>query len=287
MAIMKTFGQHEFIRENLWNTHNNSNAIATYSIYWILSVFDYYYESGDNETVMQYVLNGDIDTKLNVGVTTEGSNSAWGLLPSIIWPQNARPNLAFVGWDERLGCGFENASCVESQRLYSMLVLRTCKKFVAVLNELVERMVGPSPPPILNKLIKKYTSAANIITKNVRAKLGEGWFEYFELHSISEALQVDNLTTEKERQKIYKLFFFNQTSQICSFSSFNQFFILTGFGKIEGKTNEVIETIELCWGGQTKIGGTTYFETFSPVSIIYGCSSTYTHTYTNRHNTST
>ena len=107
-----------------------------------------------------------------------------------------------------------------------MLVLRTCKKFVAVLNELVERMVGPSPPPILNKLIKKYTSAANIITKNVRAKLGEGWFEYFELHSISEALQVDNLTTEKERQKIYKLFFFNQTSQICSFSSFNQFFIL-------------------------------------------------------------
>ena len=44
MAIMKAFGQHEFVRQNLWNTHNNSNSIASYSIYFVLSVIDYFWE---------------------------------------------------------------------------------------------------------------------------------------------------------------------------------------------------------------------------------------------------
>ena len=253
MAIMKAFGQHDFIRQNLWNTHNNSNSIATYSIYWILSVLDYYEESGDHRTLQSYIPN--IEAKLDTALTSEGSHVVWGLKG---YPWNKRPSLTFVGWDERLGSGFENASCTESQRLYSMLTLRATKRYVADLQTLPEKYR-------YEKHTKKYANAAKRIIQNVRGILGDKtWYNYFEMHSISEALLVPNLTSAEEREKIYYMYFRNQTSQICSFSSFNQFFILKAIGSIEGRIDEAVEVARLCWGGQNKIGATTYFETFSP-----------------------
>jgi alpha-L-rhamnosidase len=252
-AIMKAFGQYEFVRQNLWNTHNNSNAIATYSLYWVLSVFDYFKETGDQDTLVSYLSN--IETKLDRALQSEGSSIAWGMRGKK-WA--SPPQLAFVGWDERLGCGFENASCVESQRVYSMLSLRTSQSFVEALKLLRPQSLRYS------KLIQKYSQAASKIVDNVRQQLGREWFEYFQLHSVSEALNSPDFTTAEERAAIYNLHFLNQTAQICSFSSFNQFFVLTAIGSIEGKARDAIEIARLCWGGQNRIGGTTYFETFSP-----------------------
>ncbi len=253
MAIMKAFGQHEFVRQNLWNTHNDSNSIATYSIYWVLSVLDYYEESGDHATFQSYIPN--IEAKLNAAVELEGSRVVWGM-KGATWENP--PPLAFVGWDERLGCGFENASCIESQRLYSMLTLRATERFVNDLRTLPESKSYEG-------LIKKYGNAGNRIVENIQNQLGrETWFTFFALHSISEALLSPSLTSAEERGKIYRMYFHNQTAHICSFSSFNQFFVLKALGSIEGRINEAVEVARLCWGGQSEIGGTTYFETFSP-----------------------
>jgi hypothetical protein len=258
MAIMKAFGQYEFVRQNLWNTHNDSGGgqsrqgnIMTYELYWCLSLFDYYSESGDNKTFVKYLSN--VETRLEYALQSEGSSVAWGTTgEQWISP----PKLAFVGWDERLGSGFENGSCVESQRVYSMLTLRTCQSFVAALKSL---------PDVYTRLIEKYEAAASTIVHNVKSQLGESrWFQFFGLHSIGEALNVPNLTTEEERKNIYSMYFENQTAQICSLSSFNQFFLLKGIGSIEGRLGEAVEIARLCWGGQKQIGGTTYFEIFSP-----------------------
>ena len=263
MAIMKAFGQYEFVRQNLWNTHNDSASgqtrqgiIRTYELYWCLSVFDYYIESGDKKTVISYISN--IEARLKYALQVEGSSVAWGMT-GVHW--SSPPQLAFVGWDERLGSGFENGSCIEAQRVYSMLTLRTCQSFVTVLKSL------PSTSGSYNALIGKYETAATNIIHNIKSQLGENsWYQtqFFGLHSISEALNSLNFTTAKDRANIYTLYFENNTAQICSFSSFNQFFLLKGIGSIEGRLGEAIEIARLCWGGQNQIGGTTYFETFSP-----------------------
>lgn len=49
-AIMHAFGLYEFVRQNLWNTHIDSNSILSYSIYWCLSVMEYYNATGDGDT---------------------------------------------------------------------------------------------------------------------------------------------------------------------------------------------------------------------------------------------
>ena len=116
-AIMHAFGQFEFVRQNLWNTHNDSNSILSYSLYWCMSVLEYYNATADADTLELYYLN--IDAKLEQAVQLEGSPTAWGARG----PWQPAP-LSFFGWDERLGAGFENASCIESQRDYSMLTIR-------------------------------------------------------------------------------------------------------------------------------------------------------------------
>ena len=89
-AIMAAFGQFDFVRQQLWNTHNNSQGIATYVLYWCMSVVDYYEASGDDDTLVLYARN--IDAKLSTAAAREGSAHAWA--PGPAW---SPPDLAFVG----------------------------------------------------------------------------------------------------------------------------------------------------------------------------------------------
>ena len=73
---MKALGQHDFVRQNLWNTHNDSNSIESYAVYWTMSVVDYFMETNDVKTLELYVLN--IDAKLQYALSIEGSATGWG-----------------------------------------------------------------------------------------------------------------------------------------------------------------------------------------------------------------
>lgn len=103
---MVAFGNYDFVKQNLYYTSTQFNGIAGYSLYWVLSLIDYYNYTGDRQTLDS--LTDNACKKLDVAYAHYGTN----------------PDLQFHGWDERLGAGFENPNCDESQNTYKMLSIR-------------------------------------------------------------------------------------------------------------------------------------------------------------------
>jgi len=51
------FGNYDFIKRNIDSTANLDNGIRSYSLYWVLSLLDYYMYTGDAATLERYVAN--------------------------------------------------------------------------------------------------------------------------------------------------------------------------------------------------------------------------------------
>lgn len=265
---MTVFGQHEFVRygrrlqvtlllifffffarrrrhcpticrQNLWNTHNDSNSIESYAVLWTMSVVDYYLETNDTDTLELYTLN--IDAKLKHAQAIEGSATGWGKLKP--W---SPPRLAFFGWDERLGAGFENASCPESQRDYSMLTSRASREFADALDQAKLRP----------DLAQAHRQAADQILDNLRQD--PNWWQDFGMHAAADAINTGQLTADETAKLVPQL---EDVTQICSLSPFNQFWILQALGNV-GFMTKAKQSIDLCWGGQVLLGGTTFWEIF-------------------------
>jgi len=98
-ASMVAFGNYDFVKTNLIYTSEQYNGIASYSLYWVLSLIDYYNYTGDKELVDRFLENAC--GKLETAYSHYGQN----------------PHIAFCGWDERLGAGFESTTN-EAQLLY-------------------------------------------------------------------------------------------------------------------------------------------------------------------------
>lgn len=81
------------------------------------AVLDYHQESGDSPTLIKYALN--IDSKVQCAAAVEGSRVLWGSRGQEQGSERERPwvppSLDFIGWDERLGGGFEFGNSNESQ----------------------------------------------------------------------------------------------------------------------------------------------------------------------------
>lgn len=84
--------------QNLARSANDCNGIASYCIYWTLSLVDYFRATNDTGALATY--QPFADAKL------EHAHVIFG---------DASTPLTFFGWDDRLGAGFFNASTVESQ----------------------------------------------------------------------------------------------------------------------------------------------------------------------------
>ena len=225
--------------QNLWNTHNDSNNIESYAVLWTMSVADYYMETNDTDTLQLYAAN--IDAKLKHAQSIEGSASGWGKLK----PWHGA-NLRFFGWDERLGAGFENASCPESQRDYSMLTSRASREFADALQR-----AGLRPD-----WVTAHRQAADQILANLRKD--PTWWQDFGMHAAAEAINTNQLTAAEVARLVPQL---EDVTQICSLSPFNQFWILQALGNA-GLMAKAQESIDLCWGGQVRLGGTAFWEIF-------------------------
>ena len=102
--------------QNLARSANDCNGIASYCIYWSLSLVDYFRSTNDTGALASY--QPYADAKL------EHAHD--------IFDDSSTP-LTFFGWDDRLGAGFFNASTVESQWDFVSL-RRTCEVVVLVQN---------------------------------------------------------------------------------------------------------------------------------------------------------
>lgn len=228
-AALVAFGNWDFIRHNLDRTVDSTFGIETYSLYWILSLLEYYRHTGDTAMLENYTSN--VQAKLDHG------NSIY-----------RDPPILFYGWDERLGAGFEAANRPETKSAYRMLFIRACREYAGAMD-------GAGHPDIS----ARYRNIADQRVAELRAD--PRWFEPLGVHALAEAINA-GCVAPGEQQTIFEQEFADRLNRL-SFSTFNQYFILQAMAAI-GRYDEALVTVRDNWGGQLSYGGTTYFEVFRP-----------------------
>ena len=229
-ASMVAFGNYDLVKKNLVYTATQGNGIRSYTLYWVLSLIDYFRYTGDTATLSSYMDN--VRAKLDDAYTVYGTN----------------PNLEYYGWDERLGAGFEHPNIPEPQNAYKMLSIRVWREFSAVMNSYGR-----------TDLRDKYNGYA---TEKIAAlKKDPAWFRNFGLHAGADAVTT-GLLSKDEISAIYEKSFTDRVNRI-SYSPFNQYFVIQAFA-IMNKYDEALGSIRDLWGGQIEYGGTTFFEDYRP-----------------------
>lgn len=227
---MVAFGNYDFVKQNLFYTSTQFNGIAGYSLYWILSLVDYFDYTGDRQTFDR--LKENACNKLDIAYEHYGKS----------------PDLQFFGWDERLGAGFENPNCPESQNAYKMLSLRAWNEF--------SRAAGAAG---YADIAEKYAAYVEQKSRELREHLDP--FGSFGLFAASDAVNA-GFTTPAEQQRLWQNAF-SDRQQRLSYSPFNQYFVIQAMARM-GRHAEALTTIDDCWGGQLRYGGTTFFEVYRP-----------------------
>lgn len=229
-AALVAFGNRDFVKANLDRTAKLDNGIESYSLYWVLSLLDYYRYSGDAAALRQHLANAQ--AKL------EHANRIY-----------ADPPISFYGWDERLGAGFEDPNTTpETKHAYRMLFLRACREFVQAMETIGE-----------SKLAGTFREIADQRIAELRAD-GQ-WLEQFGLHAAADAVNA-GFTTSAEQGRLFAREFSDRATRL-SFSPFNQGFVIQAMAGMN-RYDEAVASIHDHWGGQLAYGGTTFFETFWP-----------------------
>ncbi|PVD49385.1 hypothetical protein DC498_25325 [Terrimonas sp.] len=229
-ASLSAFGNFDFVRKNILFTSVQDNGIAAYAIYWVLGLLDYYQYTGDSAFLKTLMNNAH--KKLQV---------AYDHFDNL-------PKLVFMGWDERLGAGFEQPDISEPQQAYRWLCINAWRKFSAALRSINE-----------DSLANKFAEYAD--TRQMQLLNDDMALKKMGIHALAEAMNAglyqsaDLLTLFNERCK--------DRNERLSYSSFNQYFIIQALA-LTGKYVDALSTINDHWGGQIKYGGTTFFEVFRP-----------------------
>ncbi|MDR3252125.1 MAG: hypothetical protein LBT35_00950, partial [Tannerella sp.] len=229
-ASMVAFGNYDFVKANLRYTSTQFNGIASYSLYWALSLIDYYNYTGDRELFDEMLTN--TCAKLDAAYKHYGSN----------------PGLSFYGWDERIGAGFENSGCTESQNAYRMLSIRAWNEYGAALSQ-----AG------YTQLSAKYRQYAE--EKIALLRKDAAWEAPLGVHAAADAVNA-GFTDGGEQDKLWKTAFADRMQRV-SYSPFNQYFIIQSMSRMQ-RHAEALNTVDDCWGGQIRYGATTFFEVFRP-----------------------
>ena len=231
-ASLVAFGNFDFIKKNIDNTSKQSNGIKSYSLYWVLSLLDYYNYTGDAVTLGFYIENAC--AKLDDAYNIYGTN----------------PNLRFYGWDERLCAGFEIwfKPCIEAQNAYKMLSIRAWHDFANAMDK-----IGRTD------LKDKYNNYAS--AKIAELRTNSSWYSNLGIHSAADAVNT-GLLNSYEKNKLFERLFLDRINRI-SLSPFNQYFIISAMAGM-GKYDDALSSVRDMWGGMFKYGGTTPFEVYRP-----------------------
>ena len=230
-AALAAFGNYDFVRANLERTADDDNGTESYALYWILSLVDYYWFTGDGTTLGRYIAAAEKKLAHADSVC-----------------ESSREDLVFFGWDERLGAGYEDPNTFENRSAFRMLYIRACREFGLAM----EHYGRPD-------LRAEYAGRAE--AKTARLRSDPDWTEVFGLHDGAEALNA-GFTDSVEKAALYERNFRDSRRRV-SYSPFNQSFIIRALGEL-GRTDLALDTIKEYWGGMLAYGGTTFFEVFRP-----------------------
>ena len=231
-AALVAFGSRDFIKRNIDATSLQSNGIRSYSLYWVLSLIDYYMYAGDAATLRGYI--GNACAKLDEAYSS--------------FPEN--PKLRFYGWDERLCAGFELwfKPCPEAQRAYQLLSIRAWREFAAAMGRLGRA-----------DLRDKYDRYARERMTDLRKD--SSWLSGMGLHAAADAVTT-GLLSRAEEGVLFEKEFRDRVNRV-SLSPFNQYFIIQAMARMN-RHDDALGSIRDLWGGMAKYGGTTTFEVFRP-----------------------
>lgn len=229
-ASLVAFGNYDFILTNINHTADQNNGILSYSLYWIQSLIDYYYYTGDSATLVKYI--GNASKKLDAAYAQFGTN----------------PSLGYYGSDERIGAMFENPSCSESQQAYKMLTIESLLDFAGALEKVGKLELSARYRDFAQEKI-------SVLKKDAR------WFETFGLHAAAEAINAGFMSSA-EQEILYKNEFSDRVNRM-SFSPFNQYFVIGALARM-GKFDDAMSLIRDHWGGMINYGGTCFFELYRP-----------------------
>jgi alpha-L-rhamnosidase len=232
---MVAFDNTRFVLQSIQQTKSLCNGIETYCIYWCLSVVDYFTQTGDTVSVL--ALRVDVDAKLHHA-------------HDIFF--NLQDQWEFVGWDDRVGGGFSNASVTESQWLYRFLVLRAWSLWADV-------NVALGNQTAANFWTDTSANASNFI----RLQLGN-WTTpgILGVHAAAEALAAPGFANDDEQQFLLNNQL-NDATSICSLSNFNSYFVLGALGH-GGALDKAASVVERCWGVEIALGATCFWEVSDP-----------------------
>ena len=232
-ASLATFANFPFVFNNLNRTKADCQGIATYCLYFVLSVADYFDASGDIHGIAYLTpfVTRHLDDAANAWANPEG--------------------LRFVGWDDRTGSGFANNTTPETQNLFRLLAIRSWTAASKFLN------ATGSPSAAL-----KYAALAAKRTADIRALGGTPWWGSFGLHAGADAINAGFLTAE-EAAGVAAGSGIGDIVKVPSQSNFNQYFILQALGSL-GQLDRAVESIRVVWGSVIAAGATTFWETSHP-----------------------
>ncbi|MET6997783.1 alpha-L-rhamnosidase C-terminal domain-containing protein [Chitinophaga defluvii] len=227
---MAVFSNYDMIKHNLTRTAPDNNAIESYSLYWVLSLLDYFYYSGDKDFLQSCL--PVIQRKINHADSALTHDT----------------NLGFYGWDERLGAGFENPNCRESKFAFKMLFIQTCLRLSKAM-------------PEVNAQEQQMTYERLAIQQLDKIRKDSNWTDELGIHSAADAIN-GNFLSERETGMLLQKHYLDPVNTV-SFSPFNQYFIIKAMAAA-GIHREALSTIDKSWGGQLRLGATTFWECFRP-----------------------
>ncbi len=226
-ASLVAFSNYDEVFKNLHWTESHPNGIESYELYWVSSLVDYYMYSGDKEGFRELLPKA-----------MQRVYHAWDIFDN-------PTNLAFNGWDIRLGQGFDNPDCKEGKLCYQMQAIATWKQLAAVLQELGKE----APASELYRMAEGKTR--QVCNPEYLSQLG--------LHASANAIKADllpNLSTLYHRD-------FSDRLQRNSFSPFNQYFLLQAMAHA-GHYQDAFASVRDVWGGQVEYGASCFFEVYHP-----------------------
>lgn len=229
-AALTAFGNYDFVLHNLHYTSQRSNGIESYELYWVESLIDYYYYSGDTDGVRGLLEQAFLRL-----------DHAYDIYDSDV-------NLVFFGWDERLGAGFENPNHFETRTAYRVTAIGAWKHFAEVLEELGETAAA-----------EKYRHYA--AEKTAMLYKEPDWWRACGVHAASDAIIAGVLTPDRI-ETVSETYYTDRVKRL-SYSPFNQYFILKAMAAA-GRYEEAVTAVLDLWGGQIEYGGSAFFETYRP-----------------------
>ena len=216
----------------------------------MLSLADYYAATGDAAFVKAMLPAGLVKMRRSYNRAMPKPPPAPGAPPAPV----AKSTMQYAGWDERFNFAQltpEGQYYPENSYIMRALYVRASRAFANL-----AKAAGNE------SLAATYRAEAATMFVHVRSGAGgetpgDEWWRPLGLHASAHAANA-GLVNATEAPLVFAARF-NESSKICSFSNFNQYFVLQGLANL-GYPKHALASIELCWGAELALGATSFWE---------------------------